>query len=429
MRFRNVCNAVHYPKSPPNITHSGQNSMEAASNQKSTISQLAMRATNEVEALDPSNCHALISCSKSKGGHRDLARNMYVSSLYRKSVMVAEGWGLSFSILSAKHGLLDPDETIEPYDLTLKGASKQFKLEWAHKVDEQIRGSRIRNKYLIVLAGDDYYAPLTEAGTRDPLKFFAPMRGLSLGNRLVFLNQCIRIHKRRLAISRSYGMFAHLASSMGLRPLRDILGEDIPKQGVYFFFDDGEPTKFSTAVPRLVRVGTHGVSAGSVATLRNRLRTHLGTRAGAGNHRASVFRLHVGRAIIERDGLQQRYPNWGKGQSAAKDITELEAPLESKVSEYISNLRVLFIPVLDTAGTGSMRALMERQFISMFTENLCAIEESSPSWLGRFSDKPSIRDSGLWNVRDVGSEYDLKFIPLLGGLLKRNFFQELPPGN
>jgi hypothetical protein len=167
------------------------------------------------------------------------------------------------------------------------------------------------------------------------------------------------------------------------------------------------------------------ISAGSVATLRNRLRTHLGTRVGAGNHRASVFRLHVGRAIIGRDLLEGDFPNWGKGQSAPKEITEREAPLEAKVSEYIGNLRVLFVPVLDTAGTGSMRATIERQFISMFTENLCAIEESSSMWLGRFSDKSSIRDSGLWNIRDVGSEYDPKFIPLLDGLVKRNFFQEI----
>ena len=108
------------------------------------------------------------------------------------------------------------------------------------------------------------------------------MRGLSLGNRLVFLNQSIRIQKRRTAIARSYGMFAHLAKSMGLHSLRDILAEELPKQGVYFFFDDDEKTKFSSVIPRLVRVGTHGVSSGSVATLRNRLRTHLGTRAGAG---------------------------------------------------------------------------------------------------------------------------------------------------
>jgi hypothetical protein len=27
-------------------------------------------------------------------------------------------------------------------------------------------------------------------------------------------------------------------------------------------------------------------------------------------------------------------------------------------------------------------------------------------------------------VRDIGGEYDLKFIPLLDGLAKRNFFRE-----
>jgi uncharacterized protein DUF6884 len=95
----------------------GNDDMEKTPDKKPAIARLAMRATIEVEFSTPANCHALISCSKSKGSHRDLARNMYVSPLYRKSLMVAEGWGLSFSILSAKRGLLHPDEIIEPYDL------------------------------------------------------------------------------------------------------------------------------------------------------------------------------------------------------------------------------------------------------------------------------------------------------------------------
>lgn len=131
--------------------------MEKRSEQKLAIAHLALQATKDIEASGTANCHALISCSKSKGGYRDLARNMYVSPLYRKSVLVAEAWGLPFSILSAKYGLLDPDQTIDPYELTLKGASKQFKSEWADKVDTQIRNSALRTKRLIVLAGDDYY--------------------------------------------------------------------------------------------------------------------------------------------------------------------------------------------------------------------------------------------------------------------------------
>ena len=58
---------------------------------KVTVAESARRAIAEIEGLGPSNCHALISCSKSKGGHRDLARNMYISPLYRKSVIFDVG--------------------------------------------------------------------------------------------------------------------------------------------------------------------------------------------------------------------------------------------------------------------------------------------------------------------------------------------------
>ena len=227
--------------------------MGQAANHALTPAQLAMRATAEVASLGTSNCHVLISCSKSKGSHPDLARNIYDSPMFGKSMMVAEGWGAPFSILSAKYGLLDPNKVIEPYDLTLKGQSKQFKAEWAARVDDQLRKSIDPNKRLIVLAGDDYYAPLIDASAAQPLNFSAPMRGLSLGNRLVFLNQCIRIYKRRNAIAQSYGLFGQLVEVLGLHVLRDLLAKDLPKQGVYFFFDDNELTEFSASIPRLVR--------------------------------------------------------------------------------------------------------------------------------------------------------------------------------
>jgi hypothetical protein len=383
-----------------------------------SVAKLALACTADIRSIGPENLHALISCSKSKSGHRDTARNMYVSPLYRKSALLAEKWGLKFSILSAKYGLLHPDQVIEPYDLTLKGASKQAKREWAERVDAQIRSTI--NQKLVILAGDDYFAPLTEAGKEHPLEYLAPMRGLSLGNRLAFLNEAIRIENRRTALARAYVLFEEIAQLSGARRLRDLLSDELPSHGVYFFFDDNEATEHSRQLPRLVRIGTHGVSLGSNATLRNRLRTHLGTRAGAGNHRSSVFRLHVGRAIIEQERLQTQYPDWGKGQSASRDVTDAEKSMELRVSKYIGDLRVLFIPVIDTAGTGSMRATIERQFIALLTEHHCPIETSSPNWLGRYSDKPTIRETGLWNVRDVGSDHDVKFIPFLENLLDRN---------
>ncbi|UTD26623.1 YaaA family protein [Bradyrhizobium sp. WD16] len=367
---------------------------------------------------DAASFFALISCSKSKGGHKDIARDMYVSPLYRKSVQLAELWGVPFYILSAKYGLLRPDELIEPYEQTLKSATKKERQEWAQRVDKQLR--ELPRKEFIVLAGDDYFAPLVEAGSRDPLNYFAPMRSLSLGTRLAYLNEALKIERRSAAVRAAYELFEKMSASQMPPRLSDLLTSDLPTHGVYFFFDESETTRFSTIIPRLVRIGTHGISAGSTATLRNRLRTHFGTRAGQGNHRASVFRLHVGRALIERDNLQGQFPDWGKGQSAPREITDREAALEAKVSQYIGNLRVLAIPVIDTAGKSSMRATVERQFIAMFTEHLCALESGSPNWLGKFSDKPSIKETGLWNVRDVGEQYDLKFMTLLEAYLNKS---------
>ncbi len=78
-----------------------------------------------------------------------------------------------------------------------------------------------------------------------------------------------------------------------------------PTRGVYFFFEPGEQRTTSVNGPRVVRVGTHGLKAGSKSTLWKRLRQHRGTLsgkyAGGGNHRGSVFRLHVGTALINRD--------------------------------------------------------------------------------------------------------------------------------
>jgi hypothetical protein len=69
----------------------------------------------------------------------------------------------------------------------------------------------------------------------------------------------------------------------------------------------------------VVRVGTHALKAGGSTTLWGRLSTHRGQlRSGGGNHRGSIFRLIVGTALIARDG--HKFPTWGEGSSAAKDI-------------------------------------------------------------------------------------------------------------
>ena len=155
-------------------------------------------------------------------------------------------------------------------------------------------------------------------------------------------------------LERFYSLLARLEA---VPPQGRRLGEQSgrshwPDRGVYFFREPGETRTVPPYVPRVVRVGTHAVSAGSKSSLWGRLRTHRGGRTGNGNHRSSVFRLHVGAAMLARDG--ELLPTWGRGSSACQSVRDSEAPLERRVSGSLFS-RPTSAPPIDrvTAGWGT----------------------------------------------------------------------------
>lgn len=152
-------------------------------------------------------------------------------------------------------------------------------------------------------------------------------------------------------LDRLYSLLARLAETPGQgQPLSDLPARtSLPERGVYFFREPGEHRAANRAVLRVVRVGTHAVSSGSKATLRDRLKTHLGTRTGGGNHRGSIFRRHVGAALLTRDGIP--LATWGVGSSAPPAVRTSEsarageAACEKRVSEHIGAMSVLWVHV------------------------------------------------------------------------------------
>src|SRR4030081_2253180 len=78
------------------------------------------------------------------------------------------------------------------------------------------------------------------------------------------------------AADRFYQALGQLADILGgPRFLRDCRGSDgWPPYGVYFFFEPGQTHADDTS--RVVRVGTHALTATSQATLWDRLRQHRG---------------------------------------------------------------------------------------------------------------------------------------------------------
>lgn len=221
------------------------------------------------------------------------------------------------------------------------------------------------------------------------------------------------------SLERFYSLLGRLADAAGQgRPLRELPARSLlPARGVYFFSDPGEFRAAAPTVRRIVRVGTHALSSGAKSTLRGRLKQHLGTRSGGGSHRRSIFRLHVGAALLNRDGT--RVPTWGVGSSAPPALVESEAlriaegACEKLVSEYIGSMSVFWVEVPDEAGPHSERSIIERNAVALLSNRFAPIDSASNTWLGRFSPRPEIRDSGLWNLNYVAGVYDASFLDKL----------------
>lgn len=220
-------------------------------------------------------------------------------------------------------------------------------------------------------------------------------------------------------LERLYGLLQQLRDAGQSRLLGQCAGRDgWPPRGVYFFTEPGEYRRSGESVPRIVRVGTHAVSAGAKSTLWGRLRSHRGGRDGGGNHRGSIFRLHVGAALLARDG--GHLPTWGVKSSAPLDVRRLEAEHERRVSEYLGTLTVTWVAVPDEPGVDSLRAFIERNCIALLSRQLNPADPPSEGWLGRHSPRREIRQSGLWNLNYVEDQPDASVIDTIERLLVAN---------
>jgi hypothetical protein len=212
--------------------------------------------------------------------------------------------------------------------------------------------------------------------------------------------------ERRARTDEIYRAIETLRSNLGgPRRLSEVTARSgWPSHGVYLFFEEGE-VREDGVTPRVTRVGTHALTVTSKTTLWNRLSQHRGSvggvNPGGGNHRGSVFRLHVGTALIARDGWPEAAETWGKGSSPGADVRSRERALERAVSEVIGAMPVLWLDVPDREARG----LIERDLIGLLSSvDRDPIDPPSSEWLGRFADRPAIRRSGLWNVNHVADE-------------------------
>lgn len=164
-----------------------------------------------------------------------------------------------------------------------------------------------------------------------------------------------------------------------------------------------------------MRIVTHGLRKSS-STLWGRLAQHRGTLtgrdAGGGNHRGSVFRLHVGTALLG----SSEWPNdvrrtWAVGGSTDAETRTAEYPLELSVSERIGRMPFLWLAIGDPPNPQSDRGVIERNTIALLSNYAKPpMDPPSSHWLGRSASSEAIRQSGLWNVNHVRETADLQFL-------------------
>ena len=194
----------------------------------------------------------------------------------------------------------------------------------------------------------------------------------------------------------------------------------LPERGVYFFFEPGEIRTNMSGDLRVVRVGIgpRDDNAKS-ATLAGRLSNHKGNEGDeGGNHRGLVFRAHVGRSLIDRDGLKN--PKWKctskdlrpLSPSERKAIKEDEGSLEHEVSAIIRQMPFLWVAVYDE----DLRRYLEKNSIALLSnmgKGKEVLNSHSCTWLGKYHPKSEVRNSGLWNIEHTDKEHEDGFLEIL----------------
>jgi hypothetical protein len=199
-----------------------------------------------------------------------------------------------------------------------------------------------------------------------------------------------------------YQLLEEIEKKFPRRSLSELIKfkKNIPNQGVYFFFEQNETRQHSSDL-RVVRVGTHAAQANSKATIKQRLAQHKGPENLFGSHRASVFRELVGYSLINKTNLSQKH--WGiRKEKSNKDVLASEKELEKEVSLYLRDLSFTILEIEGEASKDNDRAYIERNTIALLSNyNRAAIDSPSPNWLGSFTNKNKIVNSGLWNSNYV----------------------------
>lgn len=164
---------------------------------------------------------ALIACGKKKRSFPCPARELYIGPLFTAEREWAEANADAYWIASAKHLILEPDQVIEPYDLSLRDLDAETRRTRARQIQLHFRSRWIdfctfeksprgfivakTRPRVVLLAPRDYLSGFYEwrQRHRDSFSFETPLAGMGIGEQLAWLRQSCNDDARQLLLFES----------------------------------------------------------------------------------------------------------------------------------------------------------------------------------------------------------------------------------
>ncbi len=134
----------------------------------------------------------LVACVSLKREQQAAARDLYISPLFVKARAFVEQRCNRWFILSALHGLVDPEDVIRPYDLTLNKLNSAERHRWASGIRSQLDVALRPRSRVILLAGVRYRDGIEDHLALREHDVIIPMRGLTIGRQLSWLSAELR---------------------------------------------------------------------------------------------------------------------------------------------------------------------------------------------------------------------------------------------
>lgn len=258
----------------------------------------------------------LIGCVKRKLPTAAPARELYVSPLFRKGRAYAEHAEVSWFILSAQHGLVAPDDELEPYDLRLGATSRQYRREWGGRVVAALREAlgSIDGLSIEIHAGSAYVDAIREDLRSGGATVVEPLAGLALGPRLAWYGDHPITTSSPMPLPDVDDLIARL-----LRAGEAISPEEFLATGAALFRSPGlyswcvdatGAADLTTGLrhpvdPGLIYAGLAGATRSGGRKSKNTLWGRIKTMHLGGRHEFSTFRLSLGSVLAASRGGQE----------------------------------------------------------------------------------------------------------------------------